>query len=137
MRAPLSRIAGEGPGEGDTVNARDARRYLRREQTSAEARLWAALRRGQLGGLHFRRQHNIGAFITDFCCLEARLVVEVDGAVHRQAAQIAHDRDRDVALAEAGYLTLRFTNDDVLCRLREVLARIQAAAEGRTTEADQ
>jgi very-short-patch-repair endonuclease len=117
------------------VNARDARRILRREQTPAEARLWAALRRGQLGGLHVRRQHTIGAFIADFCCLPARLVVEVDGAVHARTEQMLRDRDRDEALAEAGYLTLRFSNDDVLFRLRDVLERIRVTARERVRAA--
>jgi hypothetical protein len=36
----------------------------------------------------------------------------------------------------AGYLTLRFSNDDVLFRLREVLARIRATAEKRSHEPD-
>ena len=111
------------------MNARDARRILRREQTPAGARLWTALRRGQLGGLHFRR-YSIGAFIADFCCVPVRLVIEVDGAVHRRPVQAQHDHDRDAALAEAGYLRLRFSNEDVLFRLRDALVRIRAIAEG-------
>ena len=47
----------------------DRARRLRREQTDAEAVLWRALRSRQLEGFKFRRQHPVGPFITDFCCL--------------------------------------------------------------------
>lgn len=57
-----------------TVRTFVARR-LRREITPAEALLWAGLRGRRLAGLKFRRQHPIGRFYADFCCVERRLVV--------------------------------------------------------------
>ena len=60
-----------------------AARDVRQRQTPAETRLWAALRRNQLG-VPFRRQHIIGPFVVDFCGLPARLVIEVDGDIHDQ-----------------------------------------------------
>ncbi|SRR6266545_779673 len=54
----------------------------RREPTPEEDRLWQMLRRHNLGGAKFRRQHVIGPFIVDFYCAAARLVVEVDGPIH-------------------------------------------------------
>ncbi|MEM6502215.1 MAG: endonuclease domain-containing protein [Cyanobacteria bacterium P01_C01_bin.89] len=57
-------------------------RQLRQESTSAEEILWSCLRNRQLNGMKFRRQHNLGQFIVDFYCHEARLVIEVDGLVH-------------------------------------------------------
>jgi primosomal protein N' (replication factor Y) len=50
--------------------------------TDAEQRLWSLLRREQIGGYKFRRQHPIGPYILDFACLEAHLVIEVDGGQH-------------------------------------------------------
>ena len=61
---------------------------LRQEQTPAEQKLWARLRRKQLYGLKFRRQHPIGRFVVDFCCVSQALVVEVDGDSHSIARGI-------------------------------------------------
>ena len=55
--------------------SRDRARRLRREETDAERRLWMYLRRHQLG-VQFRRQHPIGPYIVDFCCVERLLIVE-------------------------------------------------------------
>ena len=44
--------------------------------TEAEKRLWTELRRRRLLGCKFRRQQPLGAYIVDFVCLSARLIVE-------------------------------------------------------------
>ena len=63
--------------------ARDQRaQQLRREMSRTEWRLWFRLRGRQLMGRKFRRQVPIGPYFADFACLEARLVVEVDGEHH-------------------------------------------------------
>jgi hypothetical protein len=49
--------------------SRDRARQLRRQQTDAERRLWMRLREHQLG-VQFRRQHPIGPYVVDFCCVE-------------------------------------------------------------------
>ena len=54
-------------------------RHLRKHMTETETRLWFHLRRNQLGGFRFRKQHPIGPFIADFVCLEKQLIVEIDG----------------------------------------------------------
>lgn len=59
-------------------------RCLRRTGTEAERRLWYRLRAGQIGGVKFRRQHPIGPYIVDFVCSSRRLVIEVDGGLHRE-----------------------------------------------------
>jgi very-short-patch-repair endonuclease len=73
---------------------RERARRLRREQTDAESKLWQRLRGGQLQGAKFRRQHPIGPFIADFCCLERGVIVEVDGAQHAENKE--QDRDRSL-----------------------------------------
>jgi 8-oxo-dGTP diphosphatase len=50
---------------------------------NAEVILWSFLRKGRQGGLRFRRQHPLGPYITDFACIAARLVIEVDGPFGR------------------------------------------------------
>ena len=55
---------------------------MRRAPTTTEARLFDAMRAGQLG-VTFRRQVPLlGRFIADFVAPEVRLVVEVDGLYH-------------------------------------------------------
>src|SRR5690242_13053408 len=83
-------------------------REMRRQPTEPEAWLWTCLRGRRLASAKFRRQHPLGRYIADFCCDEARLVVELDGEIH--ANQEDYDRDRDEYLNAAGYCVLRFTN---------------------------
>jgi very-short-patch-repair endonuclease len=90
---------------------------LRRNATSAERRLWEGLRRQQVGGFRFRRQVILGGSIADFACFEARIVIEVDGAIHATEEEIARDATRSTALAAQGYEILRFTNEDVFHNL--------------------
>ena len=101
-------------------------RQLRQTMTPAERVLWPALRRHQLTGLHFRRQHPIGPFILDFYCAAHKLVIEVDGGIHNE--QIEQDTYRTEHLNAYGYRVLRFRNEDVLTDLTSVLARIVATA---------
>jgi len=63
-------------------------RQLRKDSTEAERALWRVLRSRELGGYKFRRQQPLGSFIVDFVCLEARLVVEVDGGQHDEADEV-------------------------------------------------
>ena len=100
---------------------------LRRDMTTAEKLLWSKLRAHRLDGLHIRRQHPIDRFIADFFCAPSNLVIEVDGDVHAEPAQAAHDAEREAWLVANGYRVIRFTNDDVLRRLSGVLEAIYAA----------
>jgi very-short-patch-repair endonuclease len=103
---------------------RERARELRHDMTSAERVLWEHLRGHRADGLHFRRQHVIRGFIVDFYCHAARLVVEVDGAIHDQ--QRDADTERDTILIANGYRMLRVTNDEVLAQLDDVLERIHS-----------
>ena len=100
-------------------------RKLRSSQTDAERRLWSRLRRRQLAGFKFRRQHPFGIYVCDFICLEAKVVVELDGSQHLD--QAPHDQHRDAALRASGFRTLRFWNDDVLSRTDSVVETIFVA----------
>ncbi len=99
---------------------------LRREQTEAERTLWSALRSRQLR-FKFRRQHPIPPYVADFACIEARLIVELDGGQHGAGA----DDARDTALAAAGWLVRRYWNSDVASNPEGVLADIVAQAAAR------
>jgi very-short-patch-repair endonuclease len=97
-------------------------KQLRRTMTTAERILWQSLRDNQVMGLHFRRQQVISGFIVDFYCHAARLVVELDGAVHHETG--AYDSARDEVIEAQGLLVLRFTNDQVMTARTAVLAQI-------------
>ena len=101
-------------------------RRLRRDMTPAERHLWSYLRSDRQG-VKFRRQMWLAGFIADFACVEARLVIEVDGGQHGKAQE--KDRRRAAAMCKAGYRTLRFWNNDVFDNLDGVLKVIQEAIE--------
>jgi very-short-patch-repair endonuclease len=131
-----SRAAGEGgyelPKASQELIARA--RQLRREATTAESLLWELLRDRRLLGRKFRRQHPIGQFIADFFCDDARLIIEIDGAVHREPTQQERDRLREEILREHGFAILRFTNDQILDRTEQVLQEIAAYVTAHSYE---
>jgi very-short-patch-repair endonuclease len=105
---------------------RDSARRLRRDATEAEQKMWRALR-GSAFGVVFRRQHPIGAAIVDFACVEAKIVVEIDGGQHGGEADAA----RDEVMHAAGWRVLRYWNNEVMENLEGVLADIARALKER------
>lgn len=101
---------------------------MRNGPTPAERALWQELKNSK-SGYKFSRQIRRGSYICDFCCRSRKLIVEVDGEVHLH--RIEEDKERTKALEEKGYVVLRFKNDDVLCRVSQVVEAIQHACEGR------
>ncbi len=87
-------------------------RTLRKASTDAEAKLWQGLRARQLNGYKFRRQVPMGNYVADFVCLEARLIVEVDGGQHAERSD--YDEARTDWLHAQGFCVLRFWNNEVL-----------------------
>lgn len=100
-------------------------RELRRSATDAEQHLWRHLRKRQIAGHHFRRQHPVAEYFVDFACLEMRLVVELDGGQHLDTR--AYDDKRTARLEKLGFRVLRFWNDDVMLRTDCVLEVIWRA----------
>ena len=96
----------------------ETQRKLRRNMTDAELRLWRRVRSHQMGGHKFRRQHPFEDYVLDFVCLEAMLVVEVDGSQH--ALNASADKARTKRLTDAGFRVLRFWNNDVLTNIEAV-----------------
>jgi very-short-patch-repair endonuclease len=75
------------PEKATAPKAKVNARKLRRAMTDAEKQLWTHLRDGFAGqGTHFRKQVAIGQYVADFCCLKHRLIVELDGPIHRTVA---------------------------------------------------
>ncbi len=102
---------------------------LRRDRTEAEDRLWKIVRNRQLGGYKFRFQASLYPYVVDFLCIEARVIVELDGGQHSEAK----DAPRTAFLESSGYRVLRFWNNDVVENIDGVadtlLAVLTAAAK--------
>ena len=102
-------------------------RKLRKNMTDVEDKLWSQLRARQFSGVKFRRQHPIGPFIVDFCCVERGLVVELDGGQHAERSDVDERRTR--VLARFGYRVLRFWDNEVISNLDGMLERISEALQ--------
>jgi very-short-patch-repair endonuclease len=99
-------------------------RTLRRDSTDAEKRLWSFLRNRNLDGWKFRRQMPIDSFIVDFCCIEARLIVELDGGQHADEKK-CYDDLRSQQLKALGFRVVRFWNSEVLQEIEGVVQEIR------------
>ena len=99
-------------------------RELRQSSPDAERALWRRLRDRQLNGSKFRGQHPIGRYFADFCCVEARLIVELDGGQHFEPEAIEADARRTAELKAQGFAVLRFTDREALLETDAVLHAI-------------
>jgi leucyl-tRNA synthetase len=108
-------------------------RELRANQTLAESIFWKVVRNKNFFNLKFYRQYPIfydlkgkeTFFIVDFCCFEKKLVVEIDGEIHKY--QIHDDIEKTELLKSLGYNVLRFKNEEIENNLREVISKIKIA----------
>ncbi|HEX2891846.1 endonuclease domain-containing protein [Vineibacter terrae] len=104
-------------------------RYLRREATPAERDLWKRLRFRQVSNAKFRRQRPIGRYIVDFVCLEAKLIVEIDGSQH--ADRVSCDEERTRFLEAIGFRVMHFWNGELLTQPHQVMEQIFTAVSER------
>ena len=106
-------------------------RHLRKNQTSAEVKLWQYLRGEKLKDRKFLRQHPVLCrfghheffyFIPDFYCHQERLLIELDGSVHD--FRVIEDSSRESIIKKAGFKIIRFKNED-LKEIEKVLSIIE------------
>ena len=116
------------------VTTREKARLLRQQQTAAEQLLWQQLRNRRLAGYRFQRQFAIGFYIVDFICRAEKLIVELDGAHHAEADQIAYDEERTQFLAAQDFRVLRFWNGEVETAMPDVLHKIEAVLNTLTPQ---
>jgi len=115
------------PERAPTSRDRARSRSLRHKPTEPERKLWWHLRyRLPVQGTHFRRQVPIGRYIVDFCCLKAKLIIEVDGNHHGYDETIVRDEQRTAYLTSQGFSVLRFSNREVMTETTGVLEAIYA-----------
>ncbi|MDT0646848.1 endonuclease domain-containing protein [Zunongwangia sp. F260] len=101
------------------------RKDLRNNSTPAESFLWKQLQNRKLDGRKFRRQHSIQNFIVDFYCAEEKLIIELDGEIHNNAAAEEKDIKRTEVLESLGFIVIRFENKMVFDFLPSVLQEIK------------
>ena len=106
-------------------------RSLRKRETSSEEKLWRELRNRQMDGWKFKRQAPRGGYVVDILCVDAGLVVEIDGVQHADPANQQRDSDRSGFLQSEQLRVLRVTNSDVLENLGGVLDAIYCALDMR------
>lgn len=100
-------------------------RQLRNRSTKTEIKLWNFLKRRQLMGYDFHRQKPVDNYIVDFFCNKFRLAIELDGYTHGFEEVFEKDEVKAQKLRELGITVLRFTDDDVMNNIDNVLRSIQ------------
>ncbi len=95
---------------------------LRKNMTKEERHLWYDFLKSY--SVSFRRQKVIGAYIVDFYCAQAKIIVDLDGSQHYEAEGKKADANRDEYLSEQGYLVLRYSNAQVNTQFQAVCADI-------------
>ena len=118
--------------------AQQRAQVLRKRTTDSERLLWSHLRRRQLRGYRFRRQVPIGNYIADFVCIEARLIIELDGSQHQE--QRVYDEQRTRYLEQRGYKIFRVWDNQAFTETQSVLETIanmlESATQQQTAPAD-
>jgi very-short-patch-repair endonuclease len=109
---------------GANINTKSKAKVLRKKLTEHEKILWDRIRKKQLHGMHFRRQHPFGIYILDFYCYEINLAIEVDGLIHLKHRE--YDNDRTIFLEKSGMKVMRFSNSDIENRIEWVLNTINS-----------
>jgi very-short-patch-repair endonuclease len=95
----------------------------RRSYNLPEVLIWRELRK-RPGGFKFRRHHPLSKLTLDFCCLERRVAIEIDGQAHNMGERPERDERRDVYLRSRGFVILRIPATDVLKDLNAAVEAI-------------
>ncbi|MGD9981781.1 MAG: endonuclease domain-containing protein [Hyphomonadaceae bacterium] len=98
---------------------------LRKDLTSAEKELQKLLR--TIEGAHFRKQVAVDDYVFDFGWYSARVLIELDGSIHRLPEVQLNDKAKTIRAIANGFRLLRFENDDVWARPAWVLAQVREA----------
>ena len=102
-------------------NIKNIRRLHRNNPTPWKWKLWQFLKNKQIDGHKFRRQVSINDVVVDFCCLELKCVIELDGSGHLHSVQKKKDNQRKNNLEKWGFVIIRFTNNEIDENLNTVI----------------
>jgi very-short-patch-repair endonuclease len=104
-------------------------KVMRKEMTRAEKTIWGLLSSKKMLGYRFKAQHPIDIFIADFYCHELKLVIEIDGGIHRSKEQKEYDIGREAELERFDISVIRFTNDEVENDIEQIRKKIESACQ--------
>ena len=107
---------------------------MRENMTQAEKVVWELLKEKKMVGLRFKAQHPIDIFIADFYCHALKLVIEIDGEIHKSKDQKEYDIGREAELEHWGIKVIRFTNEEVKKNIEHVKKEIEHECEVRRSE---
>ena len=102
---------------------------LRKNMTPAELKLWQHIKDNNILDLRFRRQHPIDIFIADFYCHKIKLIIELDGEIHNNSSNQEYDKNRTAELERLNIKVIRFTNEEVMKDVENVVERIKKICE--------
>jgi len=100
-------------------------RELRNNSTKTEILLWQKLKNKKMYGYDFHRQKPIDNYILDFFCHELMLGIEIDGYSHDFLEIFERDTRKTKRMNELGISVLRFSDDQVLKQMENVLRAIE------------
>lgn len=115
----------------------EAIKFARFERATANEfsrTIWQWIRNRQIYNQKFRREYPIPPYTADFCCVELKLILEVDGAGHFTQAGKKRDRERDAFLDRNGYRVVHIAGYEVLREGELVLERIVREVKERMRE---
>ena len=104
-------------------------KMLRKSMTPYERKIWYDFLKDY--PIRFQRQKCIGAYIADFYCAKARLIIEIDGNGHCTDEQRQYDSARTEALEALGLCVVRFTNLEISKRFSGVCLAVDDLVKER------
>jgi len=110
---------------GAKPNIFEKAKSLRNNMTVAEKKLWKELNEKKIKGYRFKAQHPINKYIADFYCHKAKLVIEIDGDIHKNEDVIERDEGRTYELENFGLKVIRFSNKQILNNIEKVVTEIK------------
>ena len=106
--------------------------------TGAERQLWGPLRQAHKDGLfgnltlvpQFRVQANDEEYVLDFAFPQLKVAIEADGEIfHSAPKQVAKDEERDAALAQQGWTTVRFWDTEIEKKIPQIIQEVVATVK--------
>ncbi len=107
---------------------------LRKNMTAAETKLWEHLKEKRMLNLRFRAQHPIDRFIADFYCHPLKLIIEVDGDIHKSNEQKKYDIGRETELDRWEIKVVRFKNEEIEENIEIIIDKIKTICALRSME---
>lgn len=65
--------------------------------------------------------------IPDFCSLEKKMLIEVDGKIHQREDVCRLDKKKELLLKQKGFIIIRIENDEIFQNIDKVIENIVAS----------